>query len=65
MTKDHREEFIGRIKTRLGFASGLASRGMDVQDIQKLLGHSNLNTTMVYVHTDQTAVAMSYQKYAI
>lgn len=50
---------------RRTFASGLASRGMDVQDIQKLLGHSNINTTMVYVHTDQTAVAMSYQKYAI
>lgn len=50
---------------RRTFASGLASRGMDVQEIQKLLGHSNINTTMVYVHTDQTAVAMSYQKYAI
>lgn len=50
---------------RRTFASGLASRGMDVQDIQKLLGHSNINTTMVYVHTDEAAVAMSYQKYAI
>lgn len=50
---------------RRTFASGLAARGMDVQDVRKLLGHSNINTTMTYVHTDETAVAMSYQKYAI
>lgn len=50
---------------RRTFASGLAARGMDVQNVRKLLGHSDINTTMTYVHTDEAAVAMSYQKYAI
>ena len=50
---------------RRTFATGLAARGMDVQNVQKLLGHSNINTTMVYVHTDDSAVAMSYSKYAV
>ena len=36
---------------RRTFATGLAARGMDVQDIQTLLGHSSINTTMEYVFT--------------
>ena len=50
---------------RRTFATGLASRGMDVQEVGKLLGHANINTTMVYVHTDDSAVKMSYCKYAV
>ena len=49
---------------RRTFATNLAARGMDVQAIQKLLGHSNINTTMVYVYTDDSQTRMSYQKYA-
>ena len=50
---------------RRTFATGLAKRGMDVQEIRKLLGHSNLNTTMVYVYTDDSLVQTSYKKYAV
>ena len=49
---------------RRTFATNLAARGMEVQTIQKLLGHTNINTTMVYVYTDDSGTQMSYQKYA-
>lgn len=50
---------------RRTFATGLAKRGMDVQEIQRLLGHTNINTTMIYVTTDESSVQMSYRKYAV
>ena len=50
---------------RRTMASRLASRGMNIQEIQKLLGHTNLNTTMIYVTTDDASVQMSYRKYAV
>lgn len=48
---------------RRTFATGLASRGMDIQEICKLLGHSNINTTLKYVYTDDSQVRASYNKY--
>lgn len=48
---------------RRTFATGLANRGMKVQEIQKLLGHSSLNTTMEYVCTDTQAIKNSYQQF--
>lgn len=48
---------------RRTFATRLASRGMDVQEIQRLLGHSNLNTTMRYIRVDDAQVHASYRKY--
>lgn len=45
------------------FASNLASRGVPVQEIQTLLGHSGLNTTMKYIHTDMRNVESSYRKH--
>lgn len=35
---------------RHSFASYLASSGVSITKIQKLLGHSDINTTMIYVH---------------
>lgn len=49
---------------RRTFATTLAARGMAIQDIQKVMGHSNLNTTMVYVTVDDTNVNYSYRKVA-
>lgn len=49
---------------RRTFASGMARRGMDVQEIRKLLGHSDLNTTMEYVYTSNEQTQISYKKYA-
>lgn len=48
---------------RRTFATGLAARGMSVQEIQKLLGHTNIATTMQYICIDNTKVKASYQQY--
>lgn len=48
---------------RRTFATNLAKRGMDIQEIQRLLGHSNINTTTVYVITDDGTVQAAYKKY--
>ena len=48
---------------RRTFATGLASRGMAIQDIQKLLGHTNINTTLQYVSIDDTRVHNNYRQY--
>lgn len=48
---------------RRTFATGLASRGMDIQEIQKLLGHTNINTTLNYVYTSDEKAHASYLKY--
>lgn len=48
---------------RRTFATNLAKRGMDIQDIQQLLGHKSLQTTLTYVCTDEQKVESSYRKY--
>ena len=48
---------------RRTFATGLAARGMEIQEIQRLLGHSNISTTMQYVCLDDEKVRASYRKY--
>ena len=48
---------------RRTFATGLANRGMEIQEIQKLLGHSEINTTLEYVCVDDEKVRSSYMKY--
>lgn len=48
---------------RRTLATNLAKKGMDIQDIQKILGHSNINTTMVYVASDNDKIHASYNKY--
>lgn len=39
--------------------------GMQVEDIQRLLGHSSIATTMIYAETSADAVAASHRKYII
>ena len=48
---------------RRTFATRLAASGMDVREIQVLLGHRNLNTTMVYINNDKESVKASYRKH--
>ena len=50
---------------RRTFATMLASRGMNIQDIQSLMGHTDINTTMIYVALDDATVNNSYRKYAV
>ena len=49
---------------RRTFATQLADRGMDIQDIKKLLGHSDINTTMQYVYTSDEKAHVSYLRYS-
>ena len=48
---------------RRTFATKLAKRGMDIQEIQKLLGHRDINTTMQYICIDNDKMKSSYKKY--
>lgn len=48
---------------RRTLATDLASRGMPVQEVQTILGHSGINTTMKYVCIDKHKVQSSYQQY--
>ena len=49
---------------RRTFATGLADRGMDIQEIRKLLGHTDINTTLKYVYTSEENTHASYIKYS-
>ena len=48
---------------RRTFATGLINRGMAIQDVRRLLGHSNINTTLTYICPDDQQVKMTYSKY--
>lgn len=48
---------------RRTFATNLSQRGMEIQEIQKLLGHSDIKTTLVYVNTDDSKIQSSYKRY--
>ena len=48
---------------RRTFATNLSRRGMDIQEIRKLLGHSNINTTLAYIHTDDSRIHASYRQF--
>ena len=48
---------------RRTFATNLAKRGMDVQTIAKLMGHSSIQTTMIYVFIDDTKIITEYKKH--
>ena len=41
----------------------LIKRGMAIDQVQKVLGHDNISTTMSYVDVEQNAVKLNHQKY--
>lgn len=45
---------------RRTLATMLIDRGMSIQDVAKILGHSNINTTLTYVYSDKINVKHSY-----
>jgi site-specific recombinase XerD len=49
---------------RRTFATKLAARGMKLQDIQKLMGHSNPSTTMEYIAISTDQLENSYKSHA-
>lgn len=48
---------------RRTLATFLAKRGMPIQEIQKLLGHSDISTTMRYVCVEDEKVQASHRRY--
>lgn len=48
---------------RRTLATDLARRGMPIQEIQKLLGHSKIATTQTYIETRMEKVEASYRQY--
>lgn len=48
---------------RRTLATNLADRGMPINEIKIILGHANINTTMVYVCVNDKRVNNSYDRY--
>lgn len=48
---------------RRTLATDLARKGMPIQEIQKLLGHSKISTTQTYIETRTEQVEASYRQY--
>jgi len=49
---------------RRTLATALIDRGMNLQEVAAILGHSKLDTTMTYVFVDSKKVEQSYRRYA-
>lgn len=49
-------------KFRRTLATTLVKRGMEVQKVQRVLGHSDMQTTMEYVYMEDSVVENSYKK---
>lgn len=47
------------------FATHAANHGMDIQVLQKILGHNSLDTTMIYAHVDSEHIREEQRKYAV
>lgn len=48
---------------RRTFATNLYKRGMDIHEIQRLMGHSTINTTMTYIAVDDSRISESYKRH--
>lgn len=57
MTKVHPHKFRRTLATRA------IDKGMPIEQVQKLLGHSKIDTTMQYAMVDQENVKLSHRKY--
>jgi len=50
-------------KFRRTVASRAANKGMPIQEIQVLLGHSKIDTTMIYCNVDEENIRLSHARY--
>jgi integrase/recombinase XerD len=50
-------------KFRRTMATRAIDKGMPIEQVQKLLGHSQIDTTMQYAMVNQSNVKNSHQKY--
>ena len=57
---------VGRVhphKFRRTLATRAIDKGMPIEQVQKLLGHAKIDTTMRYAMVDQNNVKTSHRKY--
>ena len=70
------QRIIGALADELGFelsphilrhtsATLALQNGMEITQVQKMLGHSSVNTTQIYAETSQEEVAISHKRYVI
>jgi site-specific recombinase XerD len=52
-------------KMRHTLATNALAHGMPVTDLQKLLGHSKLETTMIYAEVSQDEVSQAHKRYVV
>lgn len=50
---------------RRTLATNLLDRGMNIQDVAEILGHSDLKTTQIYCYISKDNVKTAYKKYAV
>lgn len=50
-------------KFRRSMATRAIDKGMPIEQVQKILGHSQIDTTMQYAMVNQSNVKSSHQKY--
>jgi site-specific recombinase XerD len=49
---------------RRTLATNLLNKGMPIQEVQQILGHTKLDTTMIYCKVDKNNVQAAHRKYA-
>ena len=49
---------------RRTMATNLINKGMPVQEVQQILGHEKIDTTMIYCKVDKNNVQAGHRKYA-
>lgn len=47
------------------FATTARKNGMPIENISKLLGHSNVNTTLIYAKTNNDELRVDHEKYVV
>lgn len=47
---------------RRTFATNALNRGMPIQHVQKLLGHKNMDTTMIYCQIDEDSIMLEHKR---
>lgn len=47
------------------FATTARKNGMPIENISKLLGHSNVNTTLIYAKTNNDELRVEHKKYVV